>query len=71
MSPEADIVIKWNYESRDAAPELRTAGEMQAMVKEYEDNQQYGYRRYATCYHKNSLTLLSLYHKDNMSLLSK
>ncbi|MCP4954539.1 MAG: hypothetical protein GY919_02830 [Photobacterium aquimaris] len=70
MSPETKIIIKWNYESSDAAPELRTAGEVQAMVKEYDDNQQYGYRSFATCYHKDSLPLLSVYHKDNMSLLS-
>ncbi|OBU27785.1 hypothetical protein C0Z01_06415 [Photobacterium kishitanii] len=59
MSPETDIVIKWNYESSDAAPELRTAGEIQAMVKEYDENQQYGYQTFATCYHKDSLSLLS------------
>ena len=70
MSPKTDIVIRWNYESRDAAPELKTAGEVQAMVKEYNDNQQYGYQSFATCYHKDSLTLLSLYHKDTLSLLS-
>ncbi|SMY35626.1 hypothetical protein PMAL9190_01995 [Photobacterium malacitanum] len=58
MSPETDIVIKWNYESSDAAPELRTAGEVQAMVKEYNDNQQYGYQSFATCYHKDSMSLL-------------
>ncbi|PSV16642.1 hypothetical protein C0W59_05205 [Photobacterium kishitanii] len=60
MSPETDIVIKWNYESSDAAPELRTAGEIQAMVKEYDENQQYGYQTFATCYHKDSFPLLSL-----------
>ncbi|OBU24045.1 hypothetical protein [Photobacterium kishitanii] len=59
MSPETDIVIKWNYESSDAAPELRTAGEIQAMVKEYNENQQYGYQTFATCYHKDSFQLLS------------
>ncbi|KJG09241.1 hypothetical protein C0W96_12910 [Photobacterium kishitanii] len=59
MSPETDIVIKWNYESSDAAPELRTAGEIQAMVKEYDENQQYGYQTFATCYHKDSFQLLS------------
>ncbi|OBU14460.1 hypothetical protein AYY19_19220 [Photobacterium aquimaris] len=58
MSPETDIVIKWNYESSDAAPELRTAGEVQAMVKEYNDNQQYGYQSFATCYHKDTMSLL-------------
>ncbi|PSU22927.1 hypothetical protein [Photobacterium kishitanii] len=59
MSPETDIVIKWNYESSDAAPELRTAGEIQAMVKEYDENQQYSYQTFATCYHKDSFQLLS------------
>ena len=58
MSPDTDIVIKWNYESSDAAPELKTAGEVQAMVKEYNDNQQYGYKSFATCYHKDTLPLL-------------
>jgi hypothetical protein len=58
MSPDTDIVIKWNYESSDAAPELKTAGEVQAMVKEYNDNQQYGYQSFATCYHKDTLPLL-------------
>ena len=58
MSPKTDIVIRWNYESRDAVPELKTAGEVQAMVKEYDDNQQYGYKSFATCYHKDTLPLL-------------
>lgn len=60
MSPETDIVIKWNYESSETTPEVKTAGEIQAMVKEYNDNQQYGYQSFATCYHKDSLPLLSL-----------
>lgn len=71
MPPETVLTVKWNSESSDAAPELKTAGEVQAMVKEYINNQQHDYRSFATCYHKDSFTLLSLYHKDTKSLLSK
>lgn len=71
MPPETVITVRWNSESYDAAPELKTAGEMQAMAKEYIDNQKHDYRIIATCYHKKSFPLVSLYYKDTKSLLSK